>query len=66
MNFLGTHDTARILTVLGADSKPDTKTERAAYRLSPAELKRGVARLKLATLILFAGIVQLSWKLSSR
>ena len=53
MNFLGTHDTARILTVLGADSKPDTKAERAAYRLSPAELKRGVARLKLATLILF-------------
>jgi 4-alpha-glucanotransferase len=53
MNHLGTHDTARILTVLGADSKPETKPERAAYRLSPAELKRGVARLKLATLILF-------------
>jgi len=53
MNFLGTHDTARILTVLGADKKPEEKAVRAAYRLSPTELKRGLARLKLATLILF-------------
>ena len=53
MNFLGTHDTARILTVLGADRKPEEKAARAAYRLSSAERKRGLARLKLAVLILF-------------
>ena len=53
MNFLGTHDTARILTVLGADGKPEEKAVRAEYRLSPAELKRGLARLRLAVLILF-------------
>ena len=53
MNFLGTHDTARILTVLGADGKPEEKAVRAEYRLSPAELKRGLARLRLAALILF-------------
>ena len=53
MNFLGTHDTARILTVLGADGKPEEKALRAEYRLSPTELKRGLARLRLAALILF-------------
>ena len=53
MNFLGTHDTARILTMLGADSKPEEKAARAAYQLSPAERTRGLARLKLAALILF-------------
>lgn len=53
MNFLGTHDTARILTMLGADSKPEEKAARAAYQLSPAERARGLARLKLAALILF-------------
>ena len=40
MNFLGTHDTARILTLLGAEGTPKTKAERAAYRLSPTELAR--------------------------
>ena len=33
MNFLGTHDTPRILTVLGADNVPDSKADRATYRL---------------------------------
>lgn len=53
MNFLGTHDTARILTVLGADCKPCEKADRAEYRLSPSERQCGLARLKLAALILF-------------
>jgi len=53
MNFLGTHDTTRILTELGADYKPEEKADRAEYRLSPAELSRGLARVKLAALILF-------------
>lgn len=53
MNFLGTHDTPRILTVLGADNVPDGKADRAAYRLSPAQRQIGLERLRLAALILF-------------
>ena len=53
MNFLGTHDTARILTVLGADEPPASKEERAAFRLSPAQRERGTALLRLAALALF-------------
>ena len=53
MNFLGTHDTARILTVLGADEPPASKDERAAFRLSPAQRERGTALLRLAALALF-------------
>lgn len=53
MNFLGTHDTARILTVLGADAVPETKEARAAFRLSPPERERGLARVRLAALVLF-------------
>ena len=53
MNFLGTHDTPRILTVLGADNVPDSKADRAAYRLSPAQRQIGLERLRLAALILF-------------
>ena len=43
MNFLGTHDTPRILTLLGADRTPDTKAERASYRLLPRERAAGIA-----------------------
>ena len=53
MNFLGTHDTPRILTLLGADRTPDTKAERAAYRLLPWERAAGIAKLRLAALVLF-------------
>ncbi|MBE6963317.1 MAG: glycoside hydrolase family 13 protein [Ruminococcaceae bacterium] len=53
MNFLGTHDTARILTVLGADTVPGDKAQRADFRLSPTERERGSALLKLAALVLF-------------
>lgn len=53
MNFLGTHDTPRILTVLGADNVPDSKADRAAYCLSPAQRQIGLERLRLAALILF-------------
>lgn len=54
MNFLGTHDTPRILTVLGASYVPDTREARAAYRLSPEERRRAVDLTKLAALVLFA------------
>ena len=53
MNFLGTHDTPRILTVLGADQVPERKEDRAAYRLSPAQRAKGTALVKLAALVLF-------------
>ena len=43
MNFLGTHDTPRILTMLGADQVPQSKDERAAFRLSPEQRKKGLA-----------------------
>ena len=53
MNFLTTHDTPRILTLLGADALPDTKDERAAFRLSPAQRALGLERLHLAALTLY-------------
>ena len=53
MNFLSTHDTPRILTVLGADHVPGSKEERAVFRLSPARQQLGLKRLRLAALVLF-------------
>ena len=53
MNFLGTHHTPRILTMLGADQVPQSKDERAAFRLSPEQRKKGLALVRLAALILF-------------
>ena len=53
MNFLGTHDTARILTLLGAAQTPEDKPARAAYRLSPDELTRGQRKLRLAGMLLY-------------
>ena len=53
MNFLGTHDTPRVLTTLGADVLLESREERAAYRLSPGERDRGLRRLRLAALVLF-------------
>ena len=53
MNFLGTHDTPRILTVLGAAHVPQSKDDRAHYRLCPQERAKGTALVKLAALVLF-------------
>lgn len=54
MNFLGTHDTPRILTVLGAEQIPETREQRARFRLSPDQRAKGAALVKLAALILFS------------
>lgn len=54
MNFLGTHDTPRILTLLGAREIPADRAARAAYRLDPEEFARGAALEKVAALLLFA------------
>ena len=56
MNFLGTHDTPRILTLLGVggDGKDHSKDWRASFRMSPEQYQRGRARLRLGALVLFA------------
>ena len=54
LNFLSTHDTPRLLTVLGCGYVPETRDGRAAYRLSPAERERGVSLVRLAALVLYA------------
>ena len=53
MNFLGTHDTPRILTLLGTREIPGDKAARAAYHLLPWERAEGIAKLRLAALVLF-------------
>ncbi len=56
MNSLGTHDTPRILTLLGEGSeRQDMDREwRHAHRLTPEQRNRAVALLKLATVVLYA------------
>lgn len=56
LNILGTHDTPRILTLLGVDSSAtlDSKELRANYRLNAQELLRGTARLRLAAMLAFS------------
>ncbi len=55
MNFLSTHDTPRLLTVLGySGTWPQTREERAKLALTAAERCRGVQRLKLAVLVMYA------------
>ena len=55
MNFLSTHDTPRILTTLGYTGEwPQSREARAATALSPVELRLGLARVRLAALVMFA------------
>ncbi|MBQ0037735.1 MAG: glycoside hydrolase family 13 protein [Clostridiales bacterium] len=56
MNFLGTHDTPRILTLLGLspDADTDTRDKRACYRLSDEEQQLGLSRLRLGAMLLYA------------
>lgn len=51
MNILGTHDTARILTVIGSSSVPESKLEMAEATLTANELAEGIKLLKIATLL---------------
>jgi 4-alpha-glucanotransferase len=53
MNLIGSHDTIRILTLLG-DAPPEqnlTKTEQRTFRLFPAARELAVQRLKLFSLV---------------
>ncbi len=55
MNIIGTHDTARALTVLGVRSEDWKKSrdERAHYELPPDRLETAKRRLRLAAVIQF-------------
>ena len=55
MNSLGTHDTLRILTLLGAggEFRDQSKEWRANFRLSPEQRKLGKERLMAAAALLF-------------
>ena len=53
MNLLGTHDTPRILTVLGIGEVPCDKSARAAFRLTPAQRELACKRLLLGSVIQF-------------
>ncbi|MCL2497521.1 MAG: glycoside hydrolase family 13 protein [Symbiobacteriaceae bacterium] len=53
MNILGTHDTMRILTVLGGDDFPTSKEEMQHYRLSDWQLARGKQLLRIAAALQF-------------
>jgi glycosidase len=55
MNSLGTHDTLRILTYLGVGSEhqEQSKDWRAHYQMSPHEMERGLALLRLGFMVLF-------------
>ena len=56
MNSLGTHDTPRILTLLGVggDCGGESKEWRSSYRLTPEQRALGAARLRLASLVQYA------------
>ena len=52
MNILGTHDTERILTVLGDNYRPDAPNDHlAVMRMTPHEKEKAIARLKLASIL---------------
>ena len=55
MNSLGTHDTPRILTLLGAggEYRDQSRDWRAHFRLSPKQRRRGKDLLRAAALLLF-------------
>lgn len=53
MNLLGTHDTERILTMLGGEpSDGYSNRELSVKRMTPAERKNGIRRLKMAYTLL--------------
>ena len=53
MNFLGTHDTPRILTMLGGRPLPKGRETQSAFRLTHQERETALIRLRLAAAVLF-------------
>ena len=54
MNFLSTHDTPRILTLLGCPNPPESREDRAAFRLSPESRELALKRLFCAAFLQFS------------
>ena len=55
MNFLSTHDTPRLLTVLGySGAWPQSREERARMVLNANEIYHGMRRLRVAALVMYA------------
>ena len=55
MNFLSTHDTPRLLTVLGYSGPwPQSREERARMVLNANEVYNGMRRLRLAALVMYS------------
>ena len=55
MNLLGTHDTPRILTLLGTSGHepPPDRTARASYRMTPEEREKGARLLEIGAALLY-------------
>lgn len=53
LNLIGSHDTPRVLTVLGGAAEPADKTAAEHFRLSAGQRSLAAARLKLAALLQF-------------
>ncbi|GHV11133.1 hypothetical protein FACS1894219_01790 [Clostridia bacterium] len=53
MNIIGTHDTARILTALGAAIIPEGRPAQSGFMLSPEEKARGLRLLRAAAALQF-------------
>lgn len=51
MNNLGTHDTERIITALGADNIPESRAEQADFTLTADMLERGKSLSKIAAVL---------------
>lgn len=52
MNILGTHDTERILTVLGDNYRPDAPNDHlAVMRMTAQEKEKAIKRLKMASIL---------------
>ncbi len=51
MNIIGTHDTERILTLLGSSRLASNKEEMAVSKLSAKELDKGIKLLKIVVLL---------------
>jgi glycosidase len=53
MNIVGTHDTARILTVLGSEYLPHTRAEMEHFKLTPHQYYVAKRRLRLVSTLQF-------------
>ena len=53
MNFLGTHDTPRVLTILGGVPLPEGRDAQSTFHLTQHQREAGLERLHVAAAILF-------------